>query len=80
MGLYLIRERSSNLIWIASTEVPVKSYLRDFAHARALGISPLTVKVVPDGTLDSLGRVDVFEALRDLDKAKYKLLREHGFV
>ena len=51
---YLVTERGSDFIWI--TNGVVRSYLRRMAHADSLGI-PREVKVVPRGTLGSVGRV-----------------------
>lgn len=53
MKPYLVREQGQPYIWI--TDNVERTYLRDFAHAQALGID-LQVKVVPAGTLDSVAR------------------------
>jgi hypothetical protein len=55
MKPYLARERDSPYVWIVWGNS--KSYLRDFAHAAALGIDR-AVRILPSGTLASLGRVD----------------------
>ncbi len=55
MKPYLVQERNSSYIWI--TDNVTRTHLRDMAHAQALGIDT-QVKVVPEGTLESIPRVD----------------------
>lgn len=55
MQPYLAQERGSPYVWIVWGNT--RSYLRDFAHAEALGIAA-EVRTLPAGTLSSLGRVD----------------------
>lgn len=54
MTPYLARERGSPYVWIVWGNS--RSYLHHFDHARALGIPP-GVRLLPAGTLSSLGRV-----------------------